>query len=168
MDVDSLFTRLTAFQARGYYLNPDEEFTKELIESLLVNEKRYGYQACPCRLAAGVRTEDLDIICPCDYRDADTTEYGSCFCGLYVSKKIYTEKGAIRSIPERRPPKEERDKMAEEKQAKDTAGASGAEGCDLEYPVWRCDVCGYICARDDAPDICPICGVTKDRFHRFM
>ena len=151
MDTSSLFDKLIAYQKRGYYLNPDTEFTNALLESLLVNEERYGYQACPCRLATGVRAEDLDIICPCDYRDADTTDYGSCFCGLYVSKKIFTEKGAIRSIPERRPPKEEREKMK-----------------DLDYPVWRCDVCGYICARDDAPDVCPICGVSKDRFHKFM
>lgn len=38
---------------------------------------------------------------------------------------------------------------------------------NLEYPVWRCNVCGYLCARDEAPDICPICGVDKDRFSRF-
>ncbi|MFA5867088.1 MAG: ferredoxin-thioredoxin reductase catalytic domain-containing protein [Actinomycetota bacterium] len=181
MDLDQLFAKLTAYQRRGYYLNPDVEFTRALLESLLVNEERYGYQACPCRLAANNRAEDLDIICPCDYRDADTTEYGACFCGLYVSKKIYTEKGAIQSIPERRPPKDVRDKiragqLAKEKNimtdknkpADSPAGASGAECCDLDYPVWRCDVCGYICARDDAPDICPICGVTKDRFHIFM
>lgn len=158
MTIDDLYKELAAFQKRGYYLNPDEEFTKALIESLIVNEERYGYQACPCRLATGIRAEDLDIICPCDYRDADTTDYGSCFCGLYVSKQIYTEKGAIRSIPERRPSKEERDRMTNE----------NPECCNLDYPVWRCDVCGYICARDEAPDVCPICGVPKDRFHRFM
>lgn len=39
---------------------------------------------------------------------------------------------------------------------------------DLDYPVWRCDVCGYICARDEAPEICPICGAKKDRFFRFI
>lgn len=205
MDVDELFNKLAAYQKRGYYLNPDMEFTNALIESLLVNEERYGYQACPCRLASGVRAEDLDIICPCDYRDADTTEFGSCFCGLYVSKKMFTDKGAIRSIPERRPSKDRRDKVSEDqahvisasvraskfagirenlgtnnpskerksmteetKQPKDSASASGTECCDLEYPVWRCDVCGYLCARDEAPDVCPICGVSKDRFHKFM
>jgi rubrerythrin len=34
-------------------------------------------------------------------------------------------------------------------------------------PVWRCRVCGYLCARNEPPDICPICKVTKDRFERF-
>ncbi len=169
MDVDALFDRLTAYQKRGYFLNPDEDFTKALIESLLVNEERYGYQACPCRLASSVRADDLDIICPCDYRDPDVNDFGACFCGLYVSKRMFETKGAIRSIPERRPPKEVRDKMAEEKKQADTAkDDDGQDSCDLDYPVWRCDVCGYLCARDEAPDICPICGVPKDRFSRFM
>jgi rubrerythrin len=34
------------------------------------------------------------------------------------------------------------------------------------FPMWRCNVCGYICARDDAPDVCPICGAEKDRFSK--
>jgi len=27
----------------------------------------------------------------------------------------------------------------------------------LSYPVWRCKVCGYLCARNEAPGVCPIC-----------
>jgi ferredoxin-thioredoxin reductase catalytic chain len=38
----------------------------------------------------------------------------------------------------------------------------------LSYPVWRCKVCGYLCARDEPPDICPICKVKKERFERFV
>jgi ferredoxin-thioredoxin reductase catalytic chain len=66
-------------EAGGYYLNPDEKFTRDLVKGLLVNEKRYGYRACPCRLAAGEKAEDVDIICPCDYRDADVSQYGACY-----------------------------------------------------------------------------------------
>jgi ferredoxin-thioredoxin reductase catalytic subunit len=55
-------------RAAGYNLNPDKSFTLGLVEGLLVNEQRYGYPACPCRLAEGVREKDLDLICPCDYR----------------------------------------------------------------------------------------------------
>lgn len=47
-------------------------------KELLINERRYGYRACPCRLASGAKEEDLDIICPCDYRDADLNEHGGC------------------------------------------------------------------------------------------
>jgi ferredoxin-thioredoxin reductase catalytic subunit len=63
----------------GYHLNPDVEFTRELVEGLLVNQQRYGYMACPCRLADGVKEKDLDIICPCDYRDADVSEFDTCY-----------------------------------------------------------------------------------------
>jgi ferredoxin-thioredoxin reductase catalytic subunit len=63
----------------GYFLNPDEEFARDLAKGILVNQKRYGYGCCPCRLASGSETEDLDIVCPCDYRDQDVAEYGSCY-----------------------------------------------------------------------------------------
>lgn len=85
------------------------------------------------------------------------------------------EKSAI-SIPERRPPKELRDRMREEQ--KQGTGAEGVPAIarapgqgiriSLSYPVWRCKVCGYLCARDEPPDICPICKVTKDRFELFI
>jgi ferredoxin-thioredoxin reductase catalytic chain len=45
---------------------------------------------------------------------------------------------------------------------------TGKGGFALGYPIWRCKVCGYICARDEPPGICPICKVTKDRFERFI
>jgi rubrerythrin len=38
----------------------------------------------------------------------------------------------------------------------------------LSHPIWRCRVCGYICARDAPPLQCPICKVSKDRFERFI
>jgi ferredoxin-thioredoxin reductase catalytic subunit len=63
----------------GYYLNPDIEFTRDLVKGILVNEKRYGYGNCPCRLASGNKDEDLDMVCPCDYRDPDLTEFGACY-----------------------------------------------------------------------------------------
>src|SRR4030042_1086246 len=72
----------------GYHLNPDVDFTKELIKGLIVNEKRYGYRACPCRLASGKKEEDLDIICPCNYRDPDLDDFGACYCALYVNEAI--------------------------------------------------------------------------------
>ena len=52
--VDALYERLDReAEASGYHLNPDREFTRELVEGLLINEQRYGYWACPCRLATG-------------------------------------------------------------------------------------------------------------------
>jgi len=79
-EVDESYERLKAeAEVGGYHLNPDVSFTKELVMGLLVNQKRYGYPACPCRLPSGKRDEDLDIICPCDYRDPDLSDYDTCY-----------------------------------------------------------------------------------------
>ena len=146
-------------EASGYHFSPDEEFVKELLESILVNKERYGYEACPCRLASGIREEDLDIICPCDYRDLDLGEYDACYCGLYVSERILNGEKKFTCIPERRPSPDERAKIMNK---------SGGVESNLTYPVWRCKVCGYLCAREEPPEICPICKVGKERFERFM
>jgi len=88
-EIDKLYQRLERnAEGAGYYLNPDAEFTRELVKSLIVNGRRYGYWACPCRLASGTRADDLDIICPCDYRDSDLNDYGACYCALYVSEAV--------------------------------------------------------------------------------
>ena len=42
-------------EAGGYFLNPDAEFTKQLLAGMLKNKERYGYPSCPCRLASGER-----------------------------------------------------------------------------------------------------------------
>ncbi len=108
-EIDRLHQKLDReAEAGGYHLNPDEPFTKDLVQGLLVNGQRYGYWACPCRLALGKREVDLDIICPCDYRDPDLDEYGACYCGLYVSGEVVRGKRKLASIPERRPPPEQR------------------------------------------------------------
>jgi ferredoxin-thioredoxin reductase catalytic subunit len=104
-EVDELYDRLRKVnEPKGYYLNGDKEKTFELLRSLLINKKRYGYMSCPCRLASGVRENDRDIICPCTYREQDVQEYGSCFCSLYVSADWYTGKIVRKDVPERRPP----------------------------------------------------------------
>lgn len=146
----------------GYHLNPDTEFVKDLLGSLLINEQRYGYWSCPCRLSSGNRSEDLDIICPCNYRDPDLTEYGACYCALYVSDAIAKGEMKAEPIPERRPPKDE-----SEARYRDKAEAVVRQE-SLTYPVWRCTVCGYLCARDEPPEICPICKAKKERFEQFM
>jgi ferredoxin-thioredoxin reductase catalytic subunit/glutaredoxin len=103
--VDELHDMLRNTQEpRGYYFNRDTEKTFQLLRALLVNKDRYGYMSCPCRLAAGDREKDRDIICPCAYREADVKEFGSCYCNLYVSKDW--NNGAIEHhlVPERRSP----------------------------------------------------------------
>jgi len=164
-EIDSVYQRLyREAEAGGYHLNPDLEFTKDLIRGLLTNERRYGYWNCPCRLATGDKFEDLDIICPCDYRDTDITEFDGCYCALYVSTAALKGEKPIHSIPERRPAKREERAQIKEKIKSKTKKKIGT----LSKPVWRCKVCGYLCARDEPPDLCPVCKAKKDRFERFM
>jgi ferredoxin-thioredoxin reductase catalytic subunit len=143
----------------GYHLNPDVAFTKALVEGLLTNKERFGYEACPCRLAFGSRDEDRDIICPCDYRDADLTQIGACYCGLYLSGELVREGRPAPVVPERRPPRSER---------KTTPDTPGTISGGLPYPVWRCRVCGYLAARDTPPEVCPVCKAGSDRFEIFI
>jgi ferredoxin-thioredoxin reductase catalytic chain len=159
-EIDRLYKRLDReAEAAGYHLNPDMEFTKGLVKSLLINERRYGYRACPCRLASGKEQDDLDIICPCDYRDSDLNDYDACYCALYVSAAARKGERMVGSIPERRLPPVKR-KPETKKKNRRLIG--------LSLPVWRCKVCGYLCAREQPPEVCPICKAKKDRFERFL
>ena len=163
-DIDEIYNRLNReAEQGGYYLNPDVEFTKDLINGLLVNEQRYGYWSCPCRLAVGEKREDIDIICPCDYRDADLNEYGSCYCALYVTRVIKEGEKQAESIPERRP---ENRKERSQFKLKKPQSLNGDK--ELPYPVWRCKVCGYLCARDTPPEVCPVCKAKRERFEQFL
>ena len=159
--VDALYERLDReAEASGYHLNPDREFTRELAEGLLINEGRYGYWACPCRLATGDKQRDLDIICPCDYRDADLLDWESCYCALYVSEGLLRGEREVQPIPEQRPPEGQR--------AQDLpARAPDRPGREHALPVWRCRVCGYLCARERPPAVCPICKARRERFEHF-
>jgi ferredoxin-thioredoxin reductase catalytic subunit len=162
-EIDRLYIILKKdAEGAGYFLNPDVEFTKNLVRGLLKNEQRYGYRACPCRLASGKKEEDLDIICPCDYRDPDLDDFGACYCALYVNEAIAGGKKQTAPVPERRRPRSER--------VKKTAmpPLSPSPFPSLSLPVWRCTVCGYLCAREHPPEICPICKARKDRFERFF
>jgi len=105
MEIEKLFKMLQqAQEPKGYYFNEDRDRVFELLEALINNKERYGYMACPCRLASGNREHDRDIICPCVYREPDVEEYGSCYCNLYVSKEWNRDKIPHEYIPERRSP----------------------------------------------------------------
>ncbi len=160
-EIDALYNRLyKEAESGGYHLNPDIAFTKDLIRGLLVNEKRYGYWNCPCRLASGDKQTDLDIICPCDYRDPDLDEYGCCYCSLYVTGAVLRGEQKVRSIPERRPPPDQR--------LQNKPSAAPKTLTNVPLPIWRCRVCGYLCARDGPPEICPICKAKRERFEKYL
>jgi ferredoxin-thioredoxin reductase catalytic subunit/predicted Zn-ribbon and HTH transcriptional regulator len=158
----------------GYYLTPDPDLLQGLLEGLKVNEDRYGYPSCPCRLASGKFEYDRDIICPCDYRDPDVAEFGACYCRLYISKDVYEGKPELPTVPERRPiekqsrayitaatPKEPKGE-AEEKPA---AAKEEAKATSEPKPkMWYCKQCGYVVFRDDPPYVCPICKAKREMF----
>ncbi len=143
-------------ESYGYHLSPDRDAVRALVKGLIVNTRRYGYPACPCRLSFGKKEEDLDIICPCDYRDSDLDDFGACYCSLYVIEAVQSGREELKPIPERRPPRAERK----------NAGSGDVAG-GFSLPIWRCRVCGYLCAREKPPETCPICKVSKERFERF-
>ena len=102
MDAEKLYEQLKRInEPKGYSFNRDQEKTMFLIRALITNKARYGYMCCPCRLAKEDIKADRDIICPCDYREADVREFGSCYCALYVSQEW--NDGSIDYVPERRP-----------------------------------------------------------------
>jgi ferredoxin-thioredoxin reductase catalytic chain len=104
-EAEKLYETLKKIQEpKGYFFNKDRERTFDLLEALMINKERYGYMGCPCRLLSGDRERDKDIFCPCDYREPDVKEYGSCYCNLYVSEEWNEEKIAHEYVPERRPP----------------------------------------------------------------
>lgn len=105
MNAQQLYDMMKKVQEpKGYFFNTDSERVFELLDSLILNKQRYGYMGCPCRLLAGDRDKDRDIICPCVYSAPDIAEYGSCYCNLYVSK-AWNEGTLPRDyVPERRPP----------------------------------------------------------------
>ncbi|MGA2916911.1 ferredoxin-thioredoxin reductase catalytic domain-containing protein [Methanoregula sp.] len=146
----------------GYHLNPDIEFTKHLIRGLMKNRQRYGYESCPCRLASGNRVEDLDIICPCDYRDQDLAQCKACYCSLYVNENILTGEHLLMPVPERRPSRIQRGKT------NIVNIFSPVSASTTQIPAFRCKVCGYLCSRDEPPELCPICKAKKDRFEQLF
>ena len=154
--------------SRGYYLNPDENFLKDLFEGLKKNEERYDYPSCPCRLASGNFDFDKDIICPCDYRDPDVEEFGTCYCGLFVRREMFEGKAPIVSIPERRP--QQKQIRAYETPVKTPSTQLVAsfktpgEVAETGLKLWYCKQCGYVVFREEPPYICPICKAKKEFF----
>jgi rubrerythrin len=124
-----------------------------------------------------MKNYDIYIICPCEYRDADVNEFGMCYCGLFVSEEVKKDPSKLQPIPERRP-KEAVDMAMD---AKDIADRGKSQEPppeeskeekpqvdsikeEKELPIWRCIVCGYLCARELPPPICPICKAKSDKF----
>jgi len=94
----------TVSQKNDWILNKDQVTFDDLIDGLVENKKKHGYQSCPCRLASGNRDLDRDIICPCDYAPDDVKDFGACYCNLYLRSDFYeTINTEFVIVRERRP-----------------------------------------------------------------
>jgi len=154
----------------GCFLNADREFLNNLLEGLKTNEERYGYPSCPCRLASGKFELDRDIICPCDYRDPDVAQYGSCYCALFVRRDVYEGKTPVQPVPERRP-LEKQNRAYQASAEATTAEARSATAPRMvkasskaRMKMWYCKQCGYVCFREEPPYNCPICKAKREFF----
>jgi ferredoxin-thioredoxin reductase catalytic subunit len=148
----------------GYLLNPDREILEGIIEGISANEDKLGYWNCPCRRASGDRAQDLDIICPCRYREPDLKEFGRCYCALYVTQGYINQGLPPDPIPERRKPGKTKKTSSDDVDNKtEIPNVQKNE----KIKTWRCQVCGYLCARPEAPPVCPICRAKKERFEEY-
>ena len=153
----------------GYYLNPDPKFLQDLLEGLKSNEERFGYPACPCRLASGKLEIDRDIICPCDYRDPDVAEFGACYCALYVKKDVSEGRIPVQPVPERRPLEKQTrsysvSTSAQAEKKTDKTASAAKQPSEIKKKLWYCKQCGYVVFREDPPYICPICKAKREMF----
>lgn len=169
--IDKVRARVEAdARTSGTYLNPDDEFLKNLLEGLKANEERYGYPSCPCRLASGRFEFDRDIICPCDYRDPDVAEHGACYCALFVRKDLYEGKTPVQPVPERRPLEKQNRayqsgaQVSATKATAPTTMEAGEKLTRIPMKMWYCKQCGYVCFREEPPYICPICKAKREMF----
>ena len=156
----------------GYYLTPQEDLRQMFFEGLKINEDRYRYPLCPCRLSSGNFEFDRDIICPCDYRDPDVAQYGACYCRLYVNKQVY-ESQNLPEVPERRPIEKQQRAYGTEAAPQVQQVAPGAtmekppaptKAAPVKKKLWYCKQCGYVVFREDPPYVCPICKAKKEMF----
>jgi len=170
MTIEQLWQRAESdARTYGYSQHPNPDFLRDLLEGLKLNEERYGYLSCPCRLASGKFEFDRDVLCPCDYRDPDVAEFGYCYCALYVRKDVYEGKTPIVPIPERRPLEKQArayDILSEASNERGTeTSAMVAKGpSEIRLKLWYCKQCGYVVFREDPPYICPICKAKREMF----
>lgn len=112
-------------------------------------------------MSTGVFEIDRDIICPCDYRDPDVEEFGTCYCCLYVDTATQ-KSGETKPIPERRPMEKQLRslEMSTEVEKAKEADLVSVPALKLYY----CRQCGYVVFREEPPYVCPICRAKREFF----
>lgn len=76
-----------------FSLNPDVEHVTFTIEGILRNERQRGLKYCPCRVPSGDFLTDIELLCPCNFKQQETwEEQGRCWCGLFVDPSRFKQK----------------------------------------------------------------------------
>jgi len=85
MEIETLIEKCQEYvKANGFSLNPNQDVVERIVKGLLENEKKHGFQYCPCRRITGNAEEDKKNICPCIFHRKELEKLGHCLCGLFV------------------------------------------------------------------------------------
>jgi ferredoxin-thioredoxin reductase catalytic subunit len=91
MDKGKFRQAIEEFASKNKFrVNPDKSRVDMLIDGTFNCEKNQGMKYCPCRLITKDFTEDLKLVCPCNFLIHETyknKEDGECWCGLFVRRK---------------------------------------------------------------------------------
>lgn len=86
----------------GYPLHPDPEQVTRLVEEMARNKAEFGAMYCPCMTKRLIGNKEVDAkrICPCVWHEEDIGEFGSCYCGLFVTPDfdLNKHKGVPQSV----------------------------------------------------------------------
>ncbi len=69
-----------------FVLNPDQKQVDRIVTGLAMNEKKFGWRFCPCRIVEGDMKKDAPKICPCKWHKDEIKKDGHCKCILFTSK----------------------------------------------------------------------------------
>jgi len=73
-----------------FMVNPDAAKVSMLFDGIFACEQNHGFKYCPCRLRTKDFSEDLKLVCPCNFVSHETykgKEDGECWCGLFIRRK---------------------------------------------------------------------------------
>ncbi|MBW2999282.1 hypothetical protein KY339_01300 [Candidatus Woesearchaeota archaeon] len=72
-------------EKNDFMLNPDDKHVDRIADGVLEREEKHGLKLCPCRIGDGSRKNNLELLCPCNFKTHETWKNkGRCWCGLFV------------------------------------------------------------------------------------